>query len=193
MRFPLLESLYLPVIFETVVPGQLHPDGQRYLPLILLRLNAPHHPHSTAAGITPPDLRLGVVDRHHRVDQMQVGQSGVAQLLFLLGTIRLQSPPYRQGFVPEPALPDHRAGTMPTLLGQVTAVPTWEVERANLPYEQLFAELLLDTGCGTVGVRSSATAGNLANVIGAAQINPGDWIEVSRSRVDILEFDICSG
>ena len=70
----------------------------------------------------------------------------------------------------------------------MTAVPTWEVERANLPYEQLFAELLLDTGYGTVGVRSSATADNLADVIGAAQINPGDWIEVSRSRVDILGF-----
>jgi len=192
MRFPRLESLYLPVIFEAVVPGQLHPDGQRYLPLILLRLNvnAPHHPHSTAAGITPPGLRLGVVDRHHRVDQMQVGQVGVAQLLFLLGTVQMQSPPYRQGFAPEPALPDQRASTVPTLLGQVTAVPTWEVERANLPYERLFAELLLDTGCGTVGVRSSATANNLADVIGAAQINPGDWIEVSRSRVDILGFDI---
>ena len=38
MRFPALETVALPCVLQDVVPGQQHPDGRRYLPLIVLRL-----------------------------------------------------------------------------------------------------------------------------------------------------------
>jgi hypothetical protein len=38
MRFPSSEQLNLPCTFAQLVPGRQHPDGRRYLPLIVLRL-----------------------------------------------------------------------------------------------------------------------------------------------------------
>ncbi|MEN9937475.1 MAG: hypothetical protein RLZZ387_4054 [Chloroflexota bacterium] len=180
MRFPALDQVALPCTFEAVVPGKLHADGRRYLPLIVLRLAA-------AQGDGRAAL-LGVVDRHHVVDHALIGRSGVARLVFLLSAVRLQDPP-RQGFFAEPeALPD-RPVTAPLAYGQVTAVHAWEAERQHLPYESLYTELVLDVGRATIGVRTSATAASLAESIGKEQITPGDWLSVSRSRVDILGFE----
>jgi hypothetical protein len=176
MRFPNSEQLTLPCVFERFVPGQLHPDGRRYLPLIVLRV----------AGIEAP---IGVVDRHHRVDAALEGRAGSAKLVFLLSKVRLQSGEARQGLVPEDGIAPGRASTVPTAYGRVLAVPSWEAEREHLPYEALYTELLLDVGAGVIGVRTSLTAANLAEVIGKPQIEPGDWIEVARSRVDILAFE----
>ncbi len=58
-----------------------------------------------------------------------------------------------------------------------------------LPYETLFTELLLDVGDGIVGVRTSLTADDMASKIGAAELEPGDWLAVARSRIDILDFE----
>lgn len=178
MRFPDSEQLRLPCVFAQFVPGQLHPDGRRYLPLIVLRPTG-------ASGLD----RLGVIDRHHRVDPALAGRAGVARLVFLLSSVRLQAGAPRHGFAAEPGLVPGRASTVPTAYGQVLAVPSWEAERTHLPYEALYTELLLDIGIGVIGVRTSVTAANLAEAIGKPQLVPGDWIEVQRSRIDILGFD----
>ena len=81
-----------------------------------------------------------------------------------------------------------RASTMPVAYGRVVAVPSWEAEREHLPYEALYTELLLDIGLGVIGVRTSVTAASLAETIGKPRLEPGDWLEVRRSRVDILGF-----
>jgi hypothetical protein len=190
MRFPLIDQLNLPCTFAQLVPGKQHPDGRRYLPLIVLQL----------ADAQPVDDRpavaaLGVVDRHHVVDLALEGRTGVARLVFLLSSVRLQAgqPPFqasgfRQGLVAEAGLPEGRASTAPIAYGRVVAVPSWEAEREHLPYESLYTELLLDIGAGVIGVRTSLTAASLAETIGKQQIEPGDWLEVRRSRVDILAF-----
>jgi hypothetical protein len=177
-RFPLLERLAVPVTFDSYVPGKVHPDGRRYLPLLVFKL---------AGGVM-----LGVVDRHHLVDPQLEGCTGIARLVFLLSNIMLQSPAAtRQGIFAEPF---NRGGmtTTPEAYGQIVAVPSWEVERGHLPYDRLYTELLLDVGVGTVGVRTHVTADDLSVKLGKAQLVTGDWIAVSRSRVDILGFDLTS-
>jgi hypothetical protein len=165
----------------------LHPDGRRYLPLIVLR------PSEIApSGVASIPL-LGVVDRHHVVDQQLVGRAGVARLVFLLSSVRLQDAAPRQGLVAEASLRDRRASTMPIAYGRVIAVPSWEAEREHLPYESLYTELLLDIGLGVIGVRTSVTAESLAESIGKPRLEPGDWLEVRRSRVDILGFAADTG
>jgi hypothetical protein len=183
MRFPSSEQLRLPCTFAQLLPGRPHPDGRRYLPLIVLRL----------ADAWPVDDRpavaaLGVVDRHHVVDLALEGRAGVARLVFLLSVVRLQVGEPRQGLVAEESLAEGRASTAPIAYGRVVAVPSWEAEREHLPYESLYTELLLDIGMGVIGVRTSVTAASLAETIGKPQIEPGDWLEVQRSRVDILAF-----
>jgi len=182
MRFPNSEQLRLPCVFERFVPGQPHPDGRRYLPLIVLR------PTEIGSGGAVSAPLLGVVDRHHVVDPGLVGRAGVARLVFLLSNVRLQDAAPRRGLIAEATLPDLRASTMPIAYGQVIGVPSWEAEREHLPYESLYTELLLDVGLGVIGIRTSMTAESLAESIGKSQIEPGDWLEVRRSRVDILEF-----
>ncbi len=179
MRFPLLEQLDLPCVLEQFVPGRLHPDGRRYLPQILLR--------PTAAG-APGDLLLAVVDRHHRVAETDMGRPGRARLVCALSRLHLQEAPPRQGLVPEPGW---RGGATasPTVLGRVVAVAAWEVTRGELPYDALYTELVLDIGLGVVGLRTSQTAPNLAEVIGKTTLAPGDHIALTRSRIDILAFE----
>jgi hypothetical protein len=185
MRFSQSEQLSLPCTFERFVPGKPHPDGRRYLPLIVLRL-----PHPSAAGETTPVESIGVVDRHHVVDPALAGQSGVAKLVFLLSTVRLQQGSQRTGLQDEEQPAPRRASMAPIAYGRVVAVPSWEAEQRHLPYEALYAELLLDIGAGVVGVRTSVTAASLAETIGKQRLEPGDWLEVRRSRIDILEFKI---
>jgi hypothetical protein len=183
MRFPYIETVSLPCMFETLVPGKLHEDGQRYLPQILLRLP---EPFDAKAGHV---RTLSVVDRHHVVRQEQVGRRGAARLVLLLSTIQLQEPPFRRGLFAEPGFHPDRPSTAPFSLGQVVAVPTWQVEHHHLPYEALSTELILDVGIGTVGVRTNMTAVSLAERIGVPVLLPGDWLAVTRSRVDILAFE----
>jgi hypothetical protein len=182
MRFPYSDQLALRCRFERFVPGKLHADGRRYLPLIILRL-----PDVKAADVlTIP--ALGVVDRHHVVDPALDGCEGIARLVFLLSNVRLQEPPPRQGLVAEEDLAARRASTAPTAYGCVLSVPTWEAEQEHLPYESLYTELLLDIGLGVVGVRTNATADSLAEHLGKPRVEPGDWLRVWRSRIDILGF-----
>jgi hypothetical protein len=181
MRFPATDQLALPCRFERLAPGKQHADGRRYLPLILLRLLEP--PRNT---LSVP--LLGVVDRHHVVDPALEGRDGRARLVFLLSNVRLQEPPC-QGLEAEADLADGRASTAPTAYGRVVDVPTWEAERQHLPYESLYTELLLDIGIGTIGVRTNATADSLADRLGKPRIEPGDWLRVWRSRIDILAFE----
>jgi hypothetical protein len=184
MRFPRVEQLTLPCRFEQLVPGRPHPDGRRYLPLILLGL-------PPQAG-SPPGASvrtLGVVDRHHVVDPALEGRVGIARLVFLLSGVRVQEPPFRQGLEDAAGSAAGGMSTAPVAYGRVISIPTWEAERTPLPYEALHTELLLDIGIGVVGVRTSATAASLAESLGKAQIEPGDWLQVSRSRIDILGFE----
>ena len=188
MRFPQIDQLYLPCVFERVVPGKLHPDGRRYLPLIVLRLTAPGDTHlpSNGSAVTT----LAIVDRHHVVEPAHAGRAGIARLVFLLSSVRLQDPPVCQGLFDDDRVAEGRASSAPTAYGRVVAVPTWEAEQQHLPFEALYTELLLDIGLGIVGVRTSATAASLAESIGRPQIAPGDWLRVERSRIDILSFTI---
>ena len=96
----------------------------------------------------------------------------------------------QRNLVAEDGLAEGRVSTAPIAYGRVVAVPAWEAEREHLPYESLYTELLLDIGAGVIGVRTSVTAANLAETIGKPQIEPGDWLEVQRSRVDILAFEV---
>ena len=188
MRFPLVDQLELPCTFEGLVPGRLHPDGRRYLPLIVLRLPAARANAPTAtptAGVTT----LGVVDRHHLVDQALEGRAGIARLVFLLSSVRLQDPPLRQGLADEEGGPGGWASMAPVAYGRVVAVPTWEQGETPLPYESLYTELVLDIGIGTIGVRTSTTAADLAQSLGKARVEVGDWLRVWRSGIDILAFE----
>jgi hypothetical protein len=185
MRFPLSDQLSLPCTFAQLVPGRQHPDGRRYLPLIVLQ-----PVDARPAGDLPAVAALGVVDRHHVVDPGLEGRAGVARLVFLLSDVRLQAGRVLQGLVPEDGLPAGRASTAPVAYGRVVAVPSWQAERKHLPYESLYTELLLDVGVGIIGVRTSMTAASLAELIGKLQIEPGDWLEVRRSRIDILAFEV---
>jgi hypothetical protein len=122
------------------------------------------------------------------VDSSLVGQVGVARVVFLLSTIRIQAPPYRQGLARERDSALERPSTRPIAYGRVTQVLAWESETKHLPYQALYAELLLDVGVGVVGVRTSATAQDLAATIGKARVEANDWLTVGRSRIDILGF-----
>jgi hypothetical protein len=185
VRFPLIDMLSLPCVFEQLVPGKLHPDGRRYLPLIVLRpTRAPAPGAITAAG-----LRIGVVDRHHLVSEGDVGRSGTARLVFALSGLRLQQPPYRSGLEPEAGWLPGRASLAPALFGQVRAVAAWEQGGEQLPYETLYTELAIDAGIGVVGLRTNITAEDMAAAIGAERVAPDDWVELRRSRIDILAFE----
>jgi hypothetical protein len=180
MRFSLAEQLYLPCRFERIIPGQLHRDGRRYLPLLIFQLELP--------SLSPPHAvrHLGVVDRHHLVDPQLVGAQGNAQILFLLSRIRLCSD--RPIGLFDTTDSSGRASTTPDAIGRVHAVGAWEAEREHLPYEALYAELTIDIGIGTIGVRTSTTASNLTEQLGKARFDPGDMLLVERSRIDILGF-----
>jgi len=184
MRFPLSQQLNLPCTFAQLVPGRQHPDGRRDLPLIVLRPAG-----AQSVGDQPAVAALGVVDRHHAVDLALEGRAGVARLVFLLSGVRLQTGIPRQGLVAEDGLAEGRVSTAPIAYGRVVAVPAWEAQREHLPYVSLYTELLLDVGAGIIGVRTSVTAASLTEAIGKPQIEPGDWLEVRRSRVDILAFE----
>lgn len=171
MRFPMIEQVALPVVFESFIPGQPHADGRRYLPILLLRLNN--------------GVELGVVDRHHYVDTKLAGRTGIARLVFLLSSISVQPPHQRR----QEITASGGLMSVPEAYGQVTAVPSWEAQSGHLPYESLYTELLLDVGDGTVGVRTSITADDMTATIGKPQFEVGDWIHVARSRVDILGFE----
>lgn len=182
MRFPLLERLEFPCVLERLVPGQPHPDGRRYLPLAVLR------PTGGPAD-APSTVRIGVVDRHHRVQESGVGRAGAARLVCSLGVLRPQERSPRRGLRPESSWAPPGASLAPTFYGYVLEVITWESGRGMLPYETLYAELLLDIGLGTVGLRTGATADDLASAFGRARLEPGDAVELARSRIDVLGFE----
>ncbi len=174
-RFPHAEALHLPATFVRYVPGRPHPDGRRYLPLLIFDV-----------GASAP---IGVVDRHHLVDPELEGRRGNARLVFLLSAVTLQPEgEQRQALVPEVSLRG-TASTAPEAFGRVLAVPTWEEQRGTLSYESLYTELLLDIGLGVVGVRTAATAPDLEQSLGKPRLEQGDWIRVGRSRIDILGFE----
>jgi hypothetical protein len=177
MQFPLQDKLDVPCQFMELVPGRLHPDGRRYLPLILLRPSAKE---------APAGLVLGIVDRHHRVREAEVGRQGRARLVCALSQVRLQDG-RRRGI--EPERESGQASLAPQIFGEVRQVATWEQGGDALPYESLYIELLLDVGIGTIGLRTSLTATNLAATIGKRRLEPGDFVELTRSRIDILAFE----
>jgi hypothetical protein len=186
MKFPHSERLQLACRFERIVQGEQHRDGRRYLPLLIFKVD-PLQSESDLENPHPEPFLLGVVDRHHRVDLAQVGQHGKAKLVFLLGQIRLQQAPYRQGFLPETN--GLRPSTRPQSFGKVLEVHSWERQRGLLAYEELFSELLLDVGGSVIGVRTIATSPDIAASIGCEQVQPGDWLAVGESRIDILAFE----
>lgn len=172
MRFPNLAELALPATFEQVIPGRLHPDGSRYLPIIGLRLDS--------GGF------MGVVDRHHRVDLAQAGARGIARLVFLLSSLRLQTPPARLAALS--SADAHAPALRWTASGQIVALPTWEQQRL-FDTDRVYAEAHVDVGLGRVGVRTTLTAPHLATLVGADRLSIGDWITISHSRIDILGFE----
>jgi hypothetical protein len=178
MLFAADHALDLPCHFSQLIEGEQYHDGRRYLPTIVL---TPPVPHDQAAN--PLATTLPVVDRHHLVDLTQVGQQGSAKLVLLLCQFKLQSVPYRRGLmdVGSPV-------GVPLVYGQVTEVAVWELPTTPLPYESLYCEFVLDIGGGTVGVRTHATATDLAKKLGTAKVNRGDWVVVRRPRIDILAF-----
>jgi hypothetical protein len=175
-RFPHLDQLALPATFTGYIPGRLHPDGRRYLPLLVFDI-----------GMAAP---LGVVDRHHRVAPELEGRHGTIQLVFLLSSVALQPDgEQRRELVPE-TVAHGRPSTAPAAYGEVVSMPTWEEQRGTLQYESLYTEFLLDVGVGVVGVRTATTAASLAEALGTPRIDVGDWVHVGRSRIDILGFKV---
>lgn len=180
MRFPLADQLAVPCQFERLIPGQLHPDGRRYLPLIVLRPLAP-------GATLPPHFRLVVVDRHHRVREADQGRQGTARLVFALGELRAQTLPYQRGLIVEANANPARSET-PTALGQVLAISAWEEGGGALPYRTLYAELTLDLGFGVIGVRTNLTAPDLTVALGAPRLAVGDYAQLTHARIDVLSF-----
>jgi hypothetical protein len=180
MRFAAHEQLALPCRLEAVVPGRQHADGRRYLPQLVLRTDAELWPASSAA---PPSLV--VVDRHHRVDLAGVGRVGIARLVCLLGPLTLDAAA-APGFYAEPGAAAQ--STTPLTVGVVERVVSWERSGAPLPFERLYAELVLRLGAATVGVRTTITADSIEAHLGSAVIAPGQLAGIRRPRIDILEF-----
>ena len=173
MRFPFIDRVALPAEFVRHVPGELHPDGRRYLPVLIFRL---------ADG-----LELALVDRHHRVPLEQQGQTGTLRVVSSLSQITLQPVgAQRRGLVADAGA--RHAVTAPAAYGEVLAVPSWEPEQGHLPYEYVYTELLLDIGLGTIGVRTAMTGDDLTAIIGKPQLAPHDWVALSPSRLDVLGF-----
>ena len=180
MRFSALDRIHLRCRYEQFIPGELHEDGRRYLPgIIVTPLNAGPDTH--------PGTRLWLVDRHHRVDPALVGQTTTVRLLCALSTIRLQTPPFRIGFVPSSDESLHQPLSNPIIYGRISDVLEWEVQRAQLPFETLYTELVINVGeAATIGLRTTLSAPHLADLIGCERLTSGDWIEINRSRIDIL-------
>lgn len=183
MRFSALGQLHLRCRYEQFIPGALHPDGRRYLPQVVITPLA-------AGPDTAPDTKLWLVDRHHRVDPELAGQIAIARLLCALSTVQLQTPPFRAGFAP----PTHGKPTTPLsepiVYGRVAAVLAWEVQREHLPFETLYTELVIALDDeATIGLRTTLSAPRLADLIGCDHLTIGDWIEVRRSRIDILALE----
>lgn len=174
MHFPNLDMVAVNATFAQLKPGRLHRDGSRYLPLIVLQL--------------PDGTRLGVTDRHHRVNPDDVGQAGTARLIFQLSRLRIQAAGQHRRTIIARAHEQGSITTMPAAFGQIIAIPTWEQHR-KLGYESLYTELLIDIGIGTVGLRTTVTGDNLAAIIGVARLHVGDWVELDNSRIDILAFN----
>ncbi len=187
MHFPHVHELRLACVCARVIPGKLHPDGRRYLPTVVLRLTQAMD-SQTSDHQTSDDLMFGVVDRHHRLPADAVGRAGHAQIVAALSAVRLQTPPYRRGFVPEAGWQPGAISMAPQIFAQVRQVFAWEIEAGNLPYAALYTELLLDVGQGTIGLRTSITAPDLAATLGTERLAPGDWVILDRSRIDLLGF-----
>jgi hypothetical protein len=170
MHFPLTEQLGIICCFEQQIPGQLHPDGRRYLPQILLR---------PIRG----SILLGIVDRHHRVALSDEGKTGRARLVASLGSVRSQRPPYRLGILSESA---SQSGItfMPTLLGHVHEVATLEAGSALLSSPSTYVELSLNIGVGLIGLRTNLSTTDFPG----GSLAPGSFLELVRTRIDILEF-----
>jgi hypothetical protein len=182
MRFSALNRLALRCRYEQFIPGALHPDGQRYLPQIVVTL-------LEAGPDTTPGTQLCLVDRHHRVDARLVGQVVIVRLLCALSTIHLQTPPIRAGFV-SPTNPPTMPLSEPVVYGQVMEIEAWEVQRSHLPFETLYTELVIGLADeATIGLRTTLSAPRIADLIGRERLTPGDWIEVRRSRIDILALE----
>lgn len=176
MRFPHADQLHLPGRCTHLIPGKLHPDGRRYLPTVALELTA-------AATCSPHGLRLGLVDRHHRLPPDAVGHSGTAQLVCALSTLQRQTSPYQRGFVPEAGWQSGQLSMAPDVLAQVQQVWTWEAHPDALATPMIYIELLLDVGHGALGLRTNLPA--------MEPLHPGDWIHLARSRIDLLGFEVC--
>lgn len=172
MRFPDTELLGLAATLVRLVPGKLHRDGSRYLPVVGLRL--------------VNGLEIDIVDRHHRVDPASVGAVGTAQVVFLLSSVRLQSVGQHNTSL-EPEGLALGAATRWLAQGQIVALPTWEQHR-KLDIDSSYVEAHLDIGVGRIGVRTTLTAPDLQHTLGAERLQIGDWLVVERSRIDILAF-----
>ncbi|HEY1011839.1 MAG TPA: hypothetical protein VGE07_03985 [Herpetosiphonaceae bacterium] len=170
MRFPGLERVGLPARLAEIQPGRLHPDGRRYLPLLVLEIDG---------------QLLGVTDRHHRVDSGALGATGTARLVFHLSRLRLQPAGARREGLAQPG-----AGLMlaPTAWGRISEVLAWEQHR-KLGYDSLYTELLIDIGLGAIGLRTNVTGESLAVQLGAERLAAGDWVVLEQSRIDILAFE----
>ena len=182
MRFPQLHELHVPCEFVEVVAGELHPDGRRYLPLLVFALDPdPRH------TVTPAGFRLGVVDRHHRVDLNTCGRRGMARLVCALGRFQPQLAPFHLGWQPERA---SLISTMPTIFAQIEEVLTWEHQQGYLAHESLYAELRVVIGQSRLGFRNSLTAPAIREVLGKDRLAAGDFIQLERPRIDILAFEV---
>lgn len=183
MRFSALSQLHLRCRYEQFIPGALHPDGRRYLPQVVVT-------PLDAGPDTAPDTKLWLVDRHHRVDPELAGRVISARLLCALSAVQLQTPPFRAGFTPSPHSAPAAPLSEPIVYGRVAAVLAWEVQREHLPFETLYTELVIALADeATIGLRTTLSAPRIADLVGSDHLSAGDWIEVRRSRIDILALE----
>jgi hypothetical protein len=184
MRFAAIDALDFRAVYAAYDVGDLHTDGRRYLPTHWLASAAVDPCHADWVG---PVYRLPVVDRHHRVAEHAAGVAVSAQLVLLLSQFRVQDGPHRMGF-------ERVAGGIagaPLVHGKVSMVAVWEIPATPLPYESLYCEYVIDIGVGTVGVRTHATAVDLAMALGTRRLEVGEWVTVRRPRIDILGMSVC--
>lgn len=170
MRFPKSQALQLHSCFEELIPGRMHTSGQRFLPLIVLGFK---------------QVRLGVVDRHNHVNQAHAGRYGTARLVFQLSRVALQpADTQRMGIEPEVG---NGLSTMPLAYGCIQDLITWE-RRDDLGYAVSYVEAIIAVGIGSIGLRTTLTGPNVAKLPNE-QLQTGDWVVLSNSRIDILGFE----
>lgn len=174
MRFSALSHLQLTATVVRTIAGELHPDGRRYLPRLVLQFDDVGPDGNRA-------LQLVIVDRHHvSIADVWDGRHVELALICALSRIERQTPPLRNGWL-LPQTPLLPAGDA-VIAGEIVALPVWEDRHGAAEFNTIYTEFVLRVGHQTIGVKTGMAAD------GSPALAVGDQVLLTRSRIDLLRI-----